>query len=1237
MKNNFKLSALSLAVLGAMTSAHGLSQEVGSEAEADDELIQLEEVVVTGFRQSIERAVDAKRNSDQVSDSIYAEDVGKSTDQNIADALSRVTGVTVTDEGGEGSRISVRGAASYMNQVSMNGVELTSGSTGGLDPNGNGIAVADQSVDLSAFSSDILASIDVVKTSSADQNEGSLGANVILRTLQPLDLNAPRRNVQVQQRYNDFSGEDDYALNGTFADKFFDDTVGFVFTTSWDNYKYRQDSVQTDWQQDSIRIVDASTDVDPAGPRAFDVATGQPIRVANSLNPDYNTLDKLPGYDPETQVGVQDLYVLARDMTNYSMSQNERTRWTSNMGIQIQPTDTSDIQLDVSYTNTETDVDYNTIRFNWAPSTAYSGYGSDTTDMIGIDLENRTIASMRATDRTGLLARTRGVNEIESSVVSLRWDQQLGDNLDMQVQAGWSKTTDDTDDWIGAGTATWGTTNNIENNLSEDWYDFVGYDCTTGDCSVLSGERQANYDPVYGTWNNIHSRFVPHDLYANHLGYLSQTFREQSDTNATLNLDFDWHVDAFHITDVEFGVKIANREKDVFTDRQIGQNSATLVDESNPDISYGGSGMDSIHVVDMLEPGAFPVDNFAEDLVENRSNDFFYGWPQIDPYKAVAAFTGADPDTVSMRSDPSQSRVIETDTQAAYLKGNFEFMEGRLTGNVGVRYVKDETEASAYGSIQWYRGPHAVDWYDLIVERQLANENLPACDVPSQSLAGPASPWENIGDLRDCWDWRITHAYDYDNDNTIPVEGAVVQAPETGVPSPDWRFVDSTGAPDYDVNRVLRVDYSDPNNPVFVENSAIPSQIYEMVDGELRLTGYKDRLRTRAFRGGLQPYVDYATAFTGPAGNTPVANFRNAETAGSGSFEAWLPSLNLNYMLTEDMILRFATSKTMARPRFDSLAPRLQINENQWDSFANGSSGNTSLKPLESKNLDLSYEWYFGEGDMLSVALFHKDMDNFEEDVDTRYYYQDVRSDYDLDDLSILLPYDESIKPGDVLDESGTTCMPHRAHGPQSLEPVFIDCHTAIISQVQNGDGQTITGVELGYTQMFDSLPDAWSGLGLSMNYTYQESERDPVRVDGTDYFSDPLPAANTPKHTANTTVFWEYGDWELRLAHQYTGIQLVDGGTFGGAVWQDPTENLDFSSTYNINDTFSLTFHALNITDEITRQFYTARNRQLGDFEGAEVWDEGNPMDDSGVYDGRTDAQYRIGRSFRLALRMSF
>ncbi|MEI8619267.1 TonB-dependent receptor [Pseudoalteromonas sp. B193] len=182
-------------------------------------------------------------------------------------------------------------------------------------------------------------------------------------------------------------------------------------------------------------------------------------------------------------------------------------------------------------------------------------------------------------------------------------------------------------------------------------------------------------------------------------------------------------------------------------------------------------------------------------------------------------------------------------------------------------------------------------------------------------------------------------------------------------------------------------------------------------------------------------------------------------------------------------------------------------------------------------------------------------------------------------------------------------------------------------------------GVELGYNQNYDFLPSYWGGLGLNMNYTYQDSESDRQQVGNTDIFLKPLPQPYTPKHSLNTTLYWEQKGIQLRLASRYTGEQLVNRGLVGGATWQEATHRLDFSSSYEINKNFSLTFQALNLTDETNRIYYTSSfTRNAFEANSQEVvLDEGNAIEDGSVTTSRTASVWKTGRQFRVGLRGTF
>ena len=483
----------------------------------------------------------------------------------------------------------------------------------------------------------------------------------------------------------------------------------------------------------------------------------------------------------------------------------------------------------------------------------------------------------------------------------------------------------------------------------------VGYDCTGEAVTAASDEAQtAVLDPFDGRVLFASGKWNPFDVHANHLGAIRFRDNYQDDDNVSAHLNFEWDLDWKFMTSLQFGLKYADREKDVSTQNVAFQNNISVLDREDPDFVYSiTGGFQSIRLTDMLSGEPFPYDNFAEDLVSDRSNAFFGGWPMLDSNKAIAAYLGRDPGTVRTQTNPLGTRNIRTETQAAFLKLNFEGADGRLTGNVGLRFVKDSNEANGFGGIDFQRATWLFDPYDLFVVRQLGNMDLAPCPEPVRgelngNLSFQAVP-ANDAELRNCYDWAVTHAYQYNNADTIPYVNG------------QWVYGDPS------INQITIVDYS-TNPPTIVQNGPLPGVIND-VNGNPITTS--TRLWVD-FRGASQTwqYKDLSTAFTGPNGNVSQTWSRQAVSSGSAQHELLLPSLNLNYALNDEMIVRFAASRTMTRPAFDALNPRLSINENVWGPTANGSAGNASLKPLKSTNIDVSWEWYFNDDSMFSAALF---------------------------------------------------------------------------------------------------------------------------------------------------------------------------------------------------------------------------------------------------------------------------
>ncbi|URW74482.1 TonB-dependent receptor [Sphingomonas donggukensis] len=146
-------------------------------APADD---QGEDIVVTGFRASLDAALNVKRLSVGAVDAIVAEDIAKFPDQNLAESLQRIPGISIQRDGGEGRAITVRGLGAQFTRVRVNGMETVATSSDGASAN------RDRAFDFNVFASELFNSIVVHKTAEASLDEGSLGAVVDLNTGNPL-------------------------------------------------------------------------------------------------------------------------------------------------------------------------------------------------------------------------------------------------------------------------------------------------------------------------------------------------------------------------------------------------------------------------------------------------------------------------------------------------------------------------------------------------------------------------------------------------------------------------------------------------------------------------------------------------------------------------------------------------------------------------------------------------------------------------------------------------------------------------------------------------------------------------------------------------------------------------------------------------------------------------------------------------------------------------------------------
>ncbi len=261
------------------------------------------------------------------------------------------------------------------------------------------------------------------------------------------------------------------------------------------------------------------------------------------------------------------------------------------------------------------------------------------------------------------------------------------------------------------------------------------------------------------------------------------------------------------------------------------------------------------------------------------------------------------------------------------------------------------------------------------------------------------------------------------------------------------------------------------------------------------------------------------------------------------SYTDVLPSLNFSFDLADDLILRLAAARTLARPDYTDVAPRVTLNEGALT----GQGGDPEVDPFRANQADVSLEWYRGKDSILSAAVFYKDIESFITDrpVQQRHLIQ-------------------------TNNPNTSLCQP-------AFTPEFPNRYSCLftINQRANGGGGTIQGLELNLLQPLGA------GFGIQANYTYSDAEAD-----------DPeLEIPGNSENSGNLIAFYENPRFAARLAYSYRSEFFV---TFDRSTRlnQGELESLDASLAYNVFRNISLTLDGVNLTEEELTQFASDRFR---------------------------------------------
>ena len=221
-------STLAIAVAGLIGATHASAQTTTpaapvpasqTEAVAAAEEEAQTDIVVTGFRASLENALNIKRSSNQIVDAITAEDIADFPDANLAESIQRLPGVSIDRDNGEGRSITVRGLGGDFQQTRLNGADAQSIAGGNSSDAG---ANRSRGFDFNTFASELFGGIKITKSTAAVNDEGSLGAIIDLTTGRPLAYKTDRFSVGAEAEYRENSQSVNPRLTGLASIKLTD-------------------------------------------------------------------------------------------------------------------------------------------------------------------------------------------------------------------------------------------------------------------------------------------------------------------------------------------------------------------------------------------------------------------------------------------------------------------------------------------------------------------------------------------------------------------------------------------------------------------------------------------------------------------------------------------------------------------------------------------------------------------------------------------------------------------------------------------------------------------------------------------------------------------------------------------------------------------------------------------------------------------------------------------------------
>ena len=319
----------------------------------------------------------------------------------------------------------------------------------------------------------------------------------------------------------------------------------------------------------------------------------------------------------------------------------------------------------------------------------------------------------------------------------------------------------------------------------------------------------------------------------------------------------------------------------------------------------------------------------------------------------------------------------------------------------------------------------------------------------------------------------------------------------------------------------------------------------------------------------------------------PIQSFTDV----TGNYDVTLPNLDFDIEPWENIVLRASISETITRPNYNDIKGGLQPNSTQFffNTRPQASAGNPNLVPIQSFNIDLSFEWYYADGSYLSVGYFEKDVDNF---------IGSGRSSGPLFNIPNIVGgelWNRAIDEGGVIPgpDVGAYIIQNFQDDPSVTDgtivakpgdpPIIFDLTVPV-----NQRSAKVDGVEINLQHAFGD-----SGYGFIVNATIADAD---VEYDPFNSLEGQF-VLNGLSDSANFIGFYDGEDLQVRVAYNWRDKFLAGVGQGQGTL-TNPTNveaygQWDVNVTYHATDNLTLYFSGLNFTNE-TRHVYSLTEEQV-------------------------------------------